>query len=114
MIPAPGITEILNLVYSSRVIPCLQPAPFLPLTPHVLHLRALFLSRQNQGIRVVTYDDLANATAAHGALGAALAPRLGRTVAVNFCALVPPKVSRRFISRRGVMGESSIFWRKLF
>eukprot|EP00904_Undaria_pinnatifida_P010564 jgi/Undpi1/6638/HiC_scaffold_20.g09117.m1 len=42
---------------------------------------------KNQGIRVVTYDILANAAAAQAALGASLVPRLGRTVAVNFCAL---------------------------
>lgn len=41
---------------------------------------------------MITYDDVSAATAAQASLGEALAPRLGRTVGVNFCALVPPKV----------------------
>lgn len=60
---------------------------------------------QNKGIRVVTYDNITDATAAHAALGADLAPRLGRAVAVNFVELAPPKVSslvrkhRKFVRR---------------
>lgn len=41
---------------------------------------------------MVTYEDVAPATAAQASLGAALAPRIGRTVGVNFCAFVPAKV----------------------
>ncbi|CBN75873.1 conserved unknown protein [Ectocarpus siliculosus] len=46
---------------------------------------------KNRGIRVVTYDAVADATAAQAGLAAGLAPRMGRTVAVHFCSLVPPK-----------------------
>lgn len=45
----------------------------------------------------MTYEDVEDATAAQASLGADLAPRLGRTVAVNFCTFVPPKVNAAFV-----------------
>lgn len=64
-------------------------------TDHLSRLSVL----QNKGIRVVSYADLADAIAAKKGLGDALVPHLGRTVAVNFCALVPPKVRKPSFTR---------------
>lgn len=41
---------------------------------------------------MVTYEDVADAAASQASLAETLAPRMGRTVAVHFCAPIPPKV----------------------
>lgn len=47
---------------------------------------------QNEGIRVVTFDDIADATAAHKALATELAANLGRRVRVHFVIPAPYRV----------------------